>query len=86
MLTKNIGFNLTYRWQDAYVWESSIGEGVVDAFGTLDAQVSYRLSRFNSTIKVGGSNILNEQYTTSLANPTMGAIYYVSFTLDQLLK
>ena len=85
-LTKNIGFNLTYRWQDAYVWESSIGEGVVDAFGTLDAQVSYRLSRFNSTIKVGGSNILNEQYTTSLANPTMGAIYYVSFTLDQLLK
>lgn len=85
-LTKNMGFSMTYRWQDAYLWESSIGSGIVDAFGTLDAQVSYRLSSINSTIKVGGSNILNERYTTSLANPRLGAIYYVSFTLDQLLK
>ena len=85
-ITKNLGFSVNYRWQDAYLWESSIGTGIVDAFGSLDAQVSYRLSQLNSTIKVGGSNILNEQYTTSLANPTLGAIYYVSFTFDQLLK
>lgn len=85
-LTRNLGFSMTYRWQDAYLWESSIGSGIVDAFGTLDAQVSYRLPAINSTVKVGGSNILNERYTTSLANPRMGAIYYVSFTLDQLLK
>lgn len=85
-LTKNIGFNLTYRWQDAYVWQSSIGEGVVDAFGTLDAQVSYKLDGLHSILKVGGSNILNEQYTTSLANPTLGAIYYVSLTFDQFLN
>jgi outer membrane receptor protein involved in Fe transport len=85
-LTKNLGFSMTYRWQDAYLWESSIGSGIVDAFGTLDAQVSYKLTGLNSTVKVGGSNILNERYTTSLANPRLGAIYYVSFTLDQLLK
>lgn len=85
-LTKNIGFNLTYRWQDAYVWQSSIGEGVVDAFGTLDAQVSYKLDGLHSILKVGGSNILNQQYTTSLANPTLGAIYYVSLTFDQILN
>ncbi len=85
-LTDNIGFNMVYRWQDAYIWESSIGEGVVPAFGTLDAQVSYKLSDFNTIIKLGGSNILNERYTTSLANPTLGAIYYVSFTFDQFLN
>jgi iron complex outermembrane receptor protein len=82
----NLGFSVNYRWQDAFVWESSIGEGVVDAFGSLDAQISYNLKKVNSTVKLGGTNILNDEYTTSLANPYMGAIYYISFTLDQLLK
>lgn len=85
-LTDNIGFNLVYRWQDAYIWESSIGEGVVPAFGTLDAQVSYKLPDLNTVIKLGGSNILNERYETSLANPRLGAIYYISFTFDQFLN
>ncbi len=85
-LTDNIGFNMVYRWQDAYLWESSIGEGVVPAFGTLDAQISYKLSDYNTVVKFGGSNILNERYTTSLANPLLGAIYYVSFTFDQFLN
>jgi outer membrane receptor protein involved in Fe transport len=85
-VVENVGFNLVYRWQDAYVWESSIGEGVVPAFGTLDAQISYKLSDFNTIVKLGGSNILNERYTTSLANPRLGAIYYVSFTFDQFLN
>ncbi len=82
----NVGFNLTYRWQDAFVWESAIGEGVIDAFGTLDAQVTYRVPRWNTIVKFSGSNILNERYTTSLANPSMGAIYMVSFTFDQFLN
>ena len=85
-VTDNIGFNMVYRWQDAYLWESAIGEGIVPAFGTLDAQVSYKLSDFNTILKIGGSNILNERYTTSLANPLLGAIYYVSLTFDQFLN
>lgn len=85
-LTDNVGFNMVYRWQDAYIWESSIGNGVVPAFGTLDAQVSYKLSGLNTIVKLGGSNVLNERYTTSLANPRMGAIYYISFTFDQFLN
>ena len=85
-VVENVGFNLVYRWQDAYIWESSIGEGVVPAFGTLDAQVSYKLSDLNTIIKLGGSNVLNERYTTSIANPRLGAIYYVSFTFDQFLN
>ncbi len=85
-LTDNVGFSLNYRWQDAYIWESSIGEGVIDAFGTLDAQVSYKLDAYNTILKIGGSNILNERHTTSLANPNLGAIYYFSLTFDQFLN
>ena len=85
-VTQNFGFNMTWRWQDAFQWESTFGEGVIPAFGSLDAQVSFRLPAYNSILKFGGSNVLNNRYETSIGNPTMGAIYYVSLTFDQLLN
>ncbi len=85
-VTDNIGFNVVWRWQDAFLWESSIGEGVIPAYQTLDAQVSYKLSSLKSILKIGGSNILNERYTTSFANPRMGALYYISVTFDEFLN
>ncbi|HEY0898408.1 MAG TPA: TonB-dependent receptor [Sphingobacteriaceae bacterium] len=83
---RNMGFNVQYRWQDDYKWESSFATGTVPAFGTVDAQLSYRVPSIKSMIKVGGSNILNQYYRTSFGNPAMGAIYYVSLTFDQLFK
>ncbi|CAN5202925.1 TonB-dependent receptor [soil metagenome] len=85
-ITRNFGFNVTYRWQDAFQWESTFGEGVIPAFGTMDAQVSFRLPAYNSILKFGSSNIFNNRYETSIGNPTIGAIYYVSLTFDQLLN
>jgi len=85
-LTENIGFNIAYRWQDAFLWESSIGEGVIEAFGTLDAQFSYKIPSLSTIIKLSGSNLLNNRHTTSIANPTMGGIYLVTFTFDQFLN
>lgn len=83
---ENIGFNMVYRWQDAYFWDSSFGAGVVPAYGTLDAQVSYKIPSAKTILKIGGSNVLNERYTTSFGNPKMGAIYYFSLTFDQFLN
>lgn len=83
---ENIGFNMVYRWQDAYYWDSSFGDGVVPAYGTFDAQVSYKIPSANTILKLGGSNILNEKYETSFGNPTLGAIYYFSLTFDQFLN
>jgi iron complex outermembrane recepter protein len=85
-VTDHIGFSINYRWQDAYVWESSFGEGVVPAFGTLDAQVSYKLPDLKSVLKIGGSNVLNERYTSSFGNPSLGAIYYISITFDEFFN
>ncbi len=85
-LTDRLGFNITYRWQDAFRWESSFAIGPVPAYGTLDAQLSYRLPDIKSIIKVGGSNVLNDYYIQSLGGPNIGAIYYVSITFDELMK
>ena len=85
-LTENIGFNVVYRWQDAFLWESSFGSGIIDAYGTLDAQVSYKLSDINTTVKLSGSNMLNSHHVTSFGNPRLGAIYLLSFTFDQFMN
>lgn len=85
-VTDRLGFNITYRWQQAFVWESSIGVGVIPEYGTLDAQISYKIPDWKSIIKVGASNLLNERYTTSFANPSLGGIYYIQITFDEFFK
>jgi outer membrane receptor protein involved in Fe transport len=83
---KNIGFNIVYRWQQSFLWQSPLANGTVPAYHTFDAQVNYRLPELKTTIKLGGSNILNNRYIQYAAGPTIGGLYYVSITLDGLLN
>lgn len=85
-VTENLGFNVAYRWQDEFLWESSFGQGMVPAAGIVDAQVSYKVKSLNSVFKLGGSNLANKRYVLNYGGPTLGAIYYFSITFDQPLK
>jgi len=93
-IVKNVGFGLTYRWQDEFVWQSSfvaqglstLQQSVVPSYATLDAQVSFKVPSIKTMIKVGGTNILNKAYTTAWGNPNVGATYYVSVTFDQIMN
>jgi len=38
-----------------------------------------------STVKLGGTNILNQRYIQYAAGPTIGGLYYVAVTVDGLL-
>ena len=79
---KNFGFNIVWKWQDAYDWNSPLANGRVAAYQTIDAQVSYKIEKANTSIKVGGTNILNNRYIQYAAGPTIGALYYASFIYD----
>lgn len=72
------GFSVMARWQDAFFSEGELANGPVDAFTTLDAMISYKLPKLKSTIKLGGTNILNHYYKNAYANPEIGGLYYVS--------
>jgi len=85
-LYKNVGASVSYRYQGAYKWQSVFITGDVAAFGTMDAQVNFRFPAQKLTMKFGGSNILNKYYRTNYGNPMVGAVYYVSFTFDQLMR
>lgn len=81
-IIKNFGFNVSYRWQDKFYWNSSFASGDVPAYSSLDAQVSLQIPSVKSAIKLGGSNVMNKYYITSYGNPAAGAIYYISYSFN----
>ena len=81
-VVKNIGFNIVWRWQDAFLWESPLVTGNISAYNTLDAQVTFRFPKLKSQIKVGGADILDNRYLQYAGGPTIGALYYAAWTLD----
>jgi outer membrane receptor for ferrienterochelin and colicin len=85
-IVKNLGFNIVWRWQDAFVWESPLANGNIPAYQVVDAQVSYKIPKAKATIKVGGANIFNNRYIQYAAGPTIGGLYYAAITLEGLLS
>ncbi|MEO7446545.1 MAG: TonB-dependent receptor [Ferruginibacter sp.] len=76
---KRMGFNVTYRWQDKFYYQGDLANGDVNAYQTLDGQVSYKLPTSKSIIKLGATNLLNQYYYNAVGNSYVGGLYYVSF-------
>ena len=81
-LFKNFGFNVNYRWSDSFYWQASFADGDVPAYSVLDAQINYSVPSMKSVFKVGGSNLLGEEYFTAVGTGLIGSIYYVSWTIN----
>ncbi|WP_240047150.1 TonB-dependent receptor domain-containing protein [Hymenobacter nivis] len=81
-IVRNFGFNVNWRWQQSFYWESPLANGQVPAYQTLDAQVNLRVPALKSTIKLGGTNLFNQRYYQYAAGPTIGALYYASVVFD----
>ncbi|WP_304237210.1 carboxypeptidase-like regulatory domain-containing protein [Jiulongibacter sediminis] len=95
-----IGFNLVFRHQQAFTWESSFvrptdlniqvddlfNNSVVPAINNLDAQVSFKLPAIKSILKIGGTNIGGKPYIQAFGSASIGSMYYASITFDELLN
>jgi len=79
-----VGFKISYRWQDTFLWESAFGVAQIPSYATLDAQVSYTFESLFTTVKIGGSNTLNNWYTTSFGSASIGGLYYMTLVFDGL--
>lgn len=86
---KNFGFNIVWHWQDAFDWYGTFNgnrPGRIKTYSLVDVQVSKTLPSAHSVIKIGGSNVLNNRVYQAFGSPYVGALYYVSFVFDGLLK
>ncbi|MEA5256731.1 TonB-dependent receptor [Arcicella aquatica] len=81
-ITERLGFNINLKWQEEFLWQSSLATGNVPAYSTLDGQLTYALPAQNLTLKLGGTNLLNNYYYNFLAGPSVGGFYYLSATFN----
>ncbi len=81
-LFKNFGFNVNFRWQDSFLWESSYYDAMIDARSVIDAQVNYRMPKLKSILKVGGANLGGKEYFSAPGVGAIGSQYYVSWTIN----
>lgn len=85
-IIKNFGFNVIYKWQQGFLWESPLVTGAVPAIHTFDAQVSLRVPAYKANFKLGATDLLNRRYIQYAGGPTLGGLYYLAVTFDGLLN
>lgn len=80
---KNTSAGLNLRWQNEHYFNSSFGEGTIPSYMTVDAQVGYKLTDYKSTVKLGVTNLLKENYRTNYGGPFIGRMVHLTLTYDQ---
>lgn len=71
------GFKVDFNYSGSFNYFSNFGELEIPSFNTTDAAVSYKLPQWNTTIKVGGTNIWRQEYITIYGAPQIGSVYYI---------
>jgi outer membrane receptor protein involved in Fe transport len=80
---RKVGFSVNYKWVEGFLYEGSPQfTGYVPTYDLLDAQVSVDVERLNTTIKVGASNILNNEHFETYGGPYIGRLAYISLLYD----
>lgn len=78
----SFGTSLRYKPGYHYVVAGGLGDGTVPSSAVIDAQISYKLPKAHSAIRLGGTNITNKYYSTGVANPLIGAVYYITYAYN----
>ncbi|HQU60697.1 MAG TPA: TonB-dependent receptor, partial [Saprospiraceae bacterium] len=81
---KNWGFNLNYKWIEGFLFEGSPQfTGFIPSYGMLDGQVNYNIPSMHTTIKIGATNLLDNQVYQTYGGPLIGRMAYISFLYEQ---
>jgi outer membrane receptor protein involved in Fe transport len=77
------GFGINYKWVQGFLFEGSPQfTGFVPTYDLLDAQANLRIDRWNTTFKLGGSNLLENVHIETYGGPYVGRMAYASLLFD----
>ncbi len=83
----SVGFNINYKWIEGFIFEGSPQfTGTIPTYDLLDAQVNLTVPNWDSTIKIGAANVLNNQQFQVYGGPRIGRMAYVSWLYDFVKK
>jgi iron complex outermembrane receptor protein len=73
------GYSVNYKWIQGYLFEGSPQfTGYINTYDMVDVQVNYSLIEANVFIKLGASNVLNNQQVQVYGGPSIGRMAYLS--------
>lgn len=81
---KHFAFQLNYRYQSGFLWQSSLATGMVPSYSTFDGQIQYNFNKNKFNIKLGATNFLNKYYYSFIGGPAIGGAYYCTTTFSIL--
>lgn len=78
-----ISFNTNYKWVQGFIFEGSPQfTGEIPSYGLLDFQVTKQISKLDLAIKLGASNILNNEVIQVYGGPFIGRMAYLSLLFE----
>ena len=84
LMNDRLGFNISLHYQDEVAYEGTFVAGNVPSYNTLDAVLTYKVPKYKSLVKIGGTNVMNKYYITGFGSPAIGGLYYISFAYNVL--
>ena len=88
-LSDQLGFSVAWHWQSAFDWYgtfTSLTPGRIDAYSLFDAQISYKVPKLKTMVKLGAANLTNNYVVQAYGSPAVGGLYYLSLNFDDLLR
>ncbi|HKL02452.1 MAG TPA: TonB-dependent receptor, partial [Cryomorphaceae bacterium] len=82
---RNWGFGVNYKWIDGFQFEGSPQfTGFVPSYYLLDAAVTANFKDINTSLKIGASNLTNNEVFTVYGGPRIGRMAYISVVYEWL--
>ncbi len=73
------GYSVNYKWIQGFLFEGSPQfTGFIDTYDMVDVQLNYNHIESNLFVKVGASNVLNNQQVQVYGGPAIGRMAYIS--------
>ncbi|MDC0249440.1 TonB-dependent receptor [Flavobacteriales bacterium] len=80
---RNFSFSINYKWIEGFTYEGSPQfTGNVPTYDLVDVQVSKKLTELNTTLKIGSSNVLNNNHYEVYGGPYIGRMTYCSLLFE----
>ncbi len=84
---KNLGFNINYKWIQGFLFEGSPQfTGLIPTYDLVDGQINYTVDKWNTTFKLGASNLLNKMQFQTYGGPRIGRLAYFSVLYEYRKK
>jgi outer membrane receptor protein involved in Fe transport len=80
---RKFGFNVNYKWVQGFLFEGSPQfTGYIPDYGLLDFQVNVKVDKWNTIVKVGASNILDNRHYETYGGPQIGRLGYIQLIYE----